>query len=311
MKNNIEEFHADIPQETAKNAFYATSFDPGKRGEQVIKEYAETLFEDFEEFNVYAEKTGGEFPEELFSEYREGYKARTLNWLSAASRCMSSMITGPANFPTERNRKRVETEFKRIEERGEYRARMRKKILEKIHPLTNSAIFSGDKEAVKKLEEKIAKLEANQERMKSANSAIRKNANAEESEKIAALAELGFNNKQSVELLKPNCFGGIGFADFSLRNNNANIRRLKKRLEHVKRLKAAAPIAPIVAENGTRVEDCPAENRVRIFFNGKPEADVRNDLKHFGFRWTPSLGCWQAYRNARTFEKAKSFAEIN
>lgn len=306
--NTIENLIADIPQETAKNAFYATSFDPEKRGAQAIEDYVHTLSTDIAEFENLAEKIGAEFPAELIGEYREGYKTRTLAWLSAASRCMSSMITGPARFPTERNRKRVEAEFKRIEERSDYRAYMRKKILNKIHPTERAAIFSGDENAVERLEEKIAKLEANQERMKSANVAIKKNASAEESEKIAALVELGFNHEQSVELLKPNCFGGIGFADFSLRNNNANIRRLKMRLVNVKRLKAATPVAPIVADDGTRVEDCPAENRVRIFFNGKPESDVRNDLKHGGFRWTPSLGCWQAYRNSHSLEKAKKFA---
>jgi rRNA processing protein Krr1/Pno1 len=96
---------------------------------------------------------------------------------------------------------------------------MRKKILEKIQPTTTATIFSGDENAVERLEEKIARLEAGQGRMKSANAAIRKNAKAGESAQIAALIKLGFNNEQAVELLKPDCFGGVNLI-ISIVNGN-------------------------------------------------------------------------------------------
>ena len=51
-------------------------------------------------------------------------------------------------------------------------------------------------------------------------------------------------------------------------------------------------------QNGVRFEDSPADNRVRLYFPGKPDAATIADLKKSGFRWTPSLGCWQAYRTA-------------
>jgi hypothetical protein len=69
------------------------------------------------------------------------------------------------------------------------------------------------------------------------------------------------------------------------------------------------PASEAQGSNAT-LEDCPAENRVRLTFPGKPSVDVRTQLKSSGFRWTPSLGVWQAYRNERNVSTAKQLAGI-
>lgn len=38
--------------------------------------------------------------------------------------------------------------------------------------------------------------------------------------------------------------------------------------------------------------------RIQLFFEGKPEPEVRDVLKHNGFRWAPSVGAWQRHLNA-------------
>lgn len=38
--------------------------------------------------------------------------------------------------------------------------------------------------------------------------------------------------------------------------------------------------------------------RVQLFFEDKPEPEVRDVLKHNGFRWAPSVGAWQRHLNA-------------
>lgn len=168
--------------------------------------------------------------------------------------------------------------------------------------------MSGDADAVERLKEEIQKAETKQEHMKAVNAAIRKHAKAGAVSQLAALMNIGISEAHATLLLKPNCFGDLGFEPFELTNNNANIRRMKARLAAVEK----AHSTPITEQEGTkaRIEDCPAENRVRLFYPGKPDADTRSTLKSAGFRWTPSLGCWQAYRNERTLPMARHLAGL-
>jgi hypothetical protein len=83
---------------------------------------------------------------------------------------------------------------------------------------------------------------------------------------------------------------------------------MRERLEQTSRSQAT----PDKSQQGAaaRLEDSPADNRVRLFFPAKPSADIRGQLKARGFRWAPSMGCWQAYRNWRTLETAQAIAQI-
>ena len=95
----------------------------------------------------------------------------------------------------------------------------------------NNAIYLDDDNAVEKLERKLAELVKAQEDMKAANKVV-KNKKLTEEEKKVRLMELGYSETSAVELLTP-CYGHIGFPSFSLSNNNANINRIKKRLEMI------------------------------------------------------------------------------
>lgn len=160
----------------------------------------------------------------------------------------------------------------------------------------NTAIFTDDPQAAEKLEEKIARLEQRQEIMKSANKLVKK-------EDRQGLAALGFSDERIDDLLKPDFVGRVGFPSYELTNNNANIRRLKDRLKVIE--SHADDKTTEKSGNGIRVVDNVEANRVQVFFPGKPDDATRIALKSHGFRWTPSLGCWQAYRNY----SAKSFSD--
>lgn len=307
MAQNTE-FLADIPEALARAAHAGTSFVPEDRARQEREGYAATLAADWaalERLATTDEKRATLAAE--FARYRQGYRRRTLAQLGAKSACLSTMIAGPSNFPTRRMQKRGATADKRLNELVEFRARALKAIRRALCPEAGP-VMSGDSDAVERLKAKIEKAEAVQARMKEANAAIRKHAKAGPEAQVAALVALGITEPNARELIKPDFAGRVGFAAFETSNNAANIRRMRERVAQIER-DQAVPVAEVEGENA-RLEDCPAENRVRLFFPGKPPAEVRTRLKRSGFRWAPSLGCWQAYRNHNAIEAARREAGL-
>lgn len=145
-------------------------------------------------------------------------------------------------------------------------------------------ISSDDPDALKKLRVELEKLELSQERMKSANKAIRSNKTSEK--QIAALVTLGFTEIQAGELIKKDFAGRIGFASYSLTNNNANISRVKKRIEELERRRERSLVEDVTA--GFTYREDAEENRVLFLFVDKPDEATRTLLKSYGFKWSPS-----------------------
>lgn len=298
----------DIPGAVAARAFQGTSFSPEKRAASYRNDYAQTLASDYEDFRRQAEKGGTlDKLEEAFARYRAGYAGRYNAWLNSHSRCISWMITGPSGFPTHRAKKWNEAAHKRMGEVIGYRERVKRAILRELRPDLRP-IMAGDADAIDRLAVELASLERNQVVMKAANAAIRKHAKAGQQAQALALVDLGFSPDQAAELLNPPHYRGVGFASFRLTNNGANIRRVRQRLEHLEKMHAL-PVQKAQG-SGVRVELDPPANRVRLFFEGKPDAETRERLKTSGFRWTPSLEAWQAYINHRTQELAQSFVKM-
>jgi hypothetical protein len=300
------DFSTDIPRTIAYQAHAGTSMVPDERATQEIAGYVATLTQDLENMAKHADTPAKrEILEELFANYRAGYRKRYLAHLGSRGRCMSAMITGPSNFPIRRNQKRNATADNRLSDLLEFRTKTLDKIRKILHPELRP-VMAGDDDATERLTKKIESAKQLQKIMKDCNAAIRKNKKHGTNAQISALKNLGRSESQARTLLEPDFAGRIGFPSYALTNNNANIRRMVGRLEKIKRDKGA--VDTHTEGEHARVEDCPADNRIRLFFPDKPAVDIRNRLKSSGFRWAPSLGCWQAYRNSHATATANEVA---
>lgn len=181
----------------------------------------------------------------------------------------------------------------------------------------STAISSDDPDACQKLRAKIERAEQAQVAMKAANKVIRAAVkrgvtDATEcpawDEYLSQMQEVfpGISGETAAKHLQPDFAGRIGFPSFELTNNNANIRRMKQRLQQ---LEEAAEAETIEAEpvEGLRVVENVEANRVQLFFDGKPDDETRARLKQGGFRWARSQAAWQRHLNNAGRYAAESF----
>jgi hypothetical protein len=156
----------------------------------------------------------------------------------------------------------------------------------------DGGISSDDPEAVQKLQEKLAKCEVFQEKSKATNKIVRRNPkNVATPEKIADLIALGMKESTALKAFEPDFCGRIGIPAYALQNNNAEIRRLKKRIEELQ-AKSTKESYTIDFVGGTALVNY-EENRVQIFHDEKPPLNVRQELKRRGFNWSRQGVCWQ------------------
>lgn len=170
----------------------------------------------------------------------------------------------------------------------------------------NESISMSDSDAVEQLKAKLEDLERRQEYMKRVNKA-----HAAFKKKPASLEQSDLPEEVKIKIrnyVPQYSWEPHPIAPYQLTNLSANIRRVKQQLEKASLMKSA-PVKELEGEKA-RLEDCPPENRVRLFFPGKPDEETRTRLKKSGFRWSPTIGAWQAYRHEHTLEIARREAGI-
>lgn len=273
--------------------FYAVTHYPEQRADIYAREFAARC----EEIRAHAAEVAARpealpIPAEVVEDLIQRHQRMTQAMWHAEGRCASWFIVGPANFPVSANQKRQASRDRRAEEVYAH-LKAAKRRLEKIafpHGM-GDAIRSADPDALEKLRARLAEREAVQEKMKYANSVIRKVGAENAREALSGL----FREKILTEILKPDYAGRIGFQSFSLSNNSAEIRRLKDRIAGLERMKAKGSSEKEIG--GVRIVENAEAARVQLIFPDKPSAEVRSVLKANGFRWAPSEGAWQRHLN--------------
>lgn len=174
-------------------------------------------------------------------------------------------------------------------------------------------ISSDDPVAVQKLKAELAPLEKKQAQMKAANAAIRKHAKAGAEAQIAALVALGYSSGPAAKLLEKDFAGRIGFPDYAITNNGANIRRIEKRIAELNKKEETQERAPISGEiEGLTfaMSENKRENRTQILFSGKPSEDLRGRLKANGFRWASTIGMWQRQMSNQAWHRGAGALDV-
>lgn len=167
---------------------------------------------------------------------------------------------------------------------------------EKAERLQNSnAISSDDPQAIQKLKAEVEKLVTLQEQMKAANKIIK--SKKPEGQKLNDLKMMfpRSTDEDLKSLLEPDRLKRVGFPNYRLTNNNANINRIKKRIEQLAKLNQEKTTEEIIKD--VKILDNVEDNRLQLYFPGKPSEEVRTVLKRNGFHWSPSQGCWQRFRS--------------
>lgn len=289
----MERVYYSIDEKKARSAHEMMSFRDYREGSKTA-EYQRYVNEAYD----LADKVAQERMDEADRAYKlaERYSRRMAENMNRASSigcmCPSVMISGPSNFPVRKKERQNTASDKNFAEFQEIQG-----ILKKIESILHGKeiIRSGDKDAVGKLEKKLDELKAMQDKMKVANRAIRLK-DAEKGD--AKLKELGFSEQKIKDLRTPDFCGRVGYPDYVLQNNNANIHRTEGRL---KELKAAKEKGIQESENEFfRIVRNAELMRLQIIFEDKPDPEVREILKRNGFRWAPSQSAWQRHLNGNS-----------
>jgi len=268
----------------ARTAHYWTSFVPDQRAEQVVNDYSLELETDLETIKILAQQYSKDAEPEQ-ERYKQDYESHLTSWLHSHSRTASPMIAGPAKFPTGKMQKLNRYADNHYNEFRQWRERALKAIERNFKPETTPL---SELETAKK---NLAEREKLQGLMKEANKIIRSKKDV--TNRLVELLKV--SEARAIELQQPDYCGRVGFEDFRLTNNNAEIRRLKERVKILeeKAKKAAANEIVEYEINGIKVVENSVEDCLQLFFDGIPSEEIRREIKSNGFKWSPLGGCWQ------------------
>lgn len=234
----------------------------------------------------------------LLDTYSKKLAANMNNGFAIDSRVPSVLIAGGSNFPVRKKEKQNAARDKNYKEWKDIQG-----LLEKIRSTGIGGISADDPDAVKKLTAKLEKLTKTQETMKAVNAYYRKHKSLE------GCPEL---DSEAIEKLKKRMeIRGVQdkpYPTWALSNNNAEIRRIKERIQSLSVNKDKLYTGWEFA--GGKAEINVKDNRLQLFFDDKPDGKIRDELKANGFRWSPKASAWQRQLNSNAIYAADAVSSI-
>ena len=267
----------------AIRAHHGTSFDPEKRGQQLIQSFETSLAQDLEQIKDASEQTR--------AAYVMGYKKHLSAYLGARSRIVSPMISGCSNFPVRRMQKYGQWEDNAYQRLQTYREKALKGIKKRIEQ---------DKPQAQKIDEAWQKIERNI--LGSISTIIA----------IDEGRERGYNRALFVSSIT-----GL----IKRMAANGQTEHVRKAIELIQRINTTTK-KPVITEKNSiftlldtakqvqEEKEQVRENkefefdggtillnydidRVQIYHDQKPPYETIQQLKKSAFKWSPSQGCWQ------------------
>ena len=298
MKDQVKGLLLADLYDLAYRAQTGTSFSPEKRAYSIIVEYSNLLQKDLD---LLGEHTGN---------YKEKFIKHLSDWLVAKSNCISTMITGAANFPVSRAQKANNREHAKYEEFSKWR--------DKYFVAVNRQPTLPPEDELKIAEIKLMELQIAQESWKAINKMIKKFKLKTLPEIIEKAEELEIEQKYLEALTENQSYDGEKFVingyyipAYRLTNNNNTIKRTAEKVKTMlNRIQVKESFEDLTFEGGyITIED----DRVKIYHDEKPSDEVRALIKSKGFRWSPFWKCWcrKHTENALAVVKFELLPEFN
>lgn len=282
----------------AVRAFDGTSFSPEERAAQYIRDYETTLINDLTKI-----------PEDEQSRYIDKYTDWVRTLFEKHSRCLSTMIAGPSNFPARRAEKANNSYDNAVKEFNEWREKVLKAIARRI-------------EDAKPAEQKAAEEWNRLKRSIFSSASTIKGINEGN--------EIGYNKALYVNSIygKVETYAKRGDVEIVekaieyIRELNEQTSVITERHKFFKLLDIAKVVreaeearankedAELSFDGGIVVKNY-REDRLQIIFNAKPASDIISNLKHNGFRWSPRFGAWQRQLTLNAYDAAARVIPVN
>lgn len=280
--------------DVAVRAFNGTSFSPEERAAQYIRDYEAVLLDDLKQI-----------PDAEQEEYIVKFKEWARMLFDKHSRIMSSMITGPANFPTSRNERANNSYYRTVEEFNLWRAKYAKRVAKRIEaaksPEEKEAVeWRGLKRDIDCNVQTCVEIDTGKN-----NYSYRTAFTNSISGKVERLA---YNGKTSLVLkalayikeLQENKETGLKKPLFTSRHSIWKLQEVceKAILKQAERTNKESVEIPF--EGGKVVKNY-VEDRLQIFHDVKPASNIIYALKHNGFKWSRFNVCWQRQLTANAY----------